>query len=603
MLGPNDKILFTRQLHEAEKAGRHYDIRFVKGDKAYSFATKKDLPGPGKSIVLFEQPVHTASYALSKEVRIPKGEYGAGVTTLINADKATVGPNADSNKMVISTKQGRFLLKRLDNEKYGKNSWLFRNLEKSAEELKPHQQDALKKLEAEGGVIVNHSTGSGKTKTFLTAVSRAHAEDKTNPALIITPASLVSNVDKEIRKHGLKIDPTRLNVLSYEKATQDYDNLIKSNYSIIVFDEAHKLRNPESLRTQKLTDLARHADRKVAATATATYNHLSDLSPLVNLVSGRPLLPESRKEMENRYLKKVLVKPGVFARLAGAPEEERLELKNTENLKRVLNKYVSYYDSSEDSTSTSDFPEVRESTIEVEMSPRQEEMYKYVEGKLPLHLKVKVRNNIPMDKREKASLNVFSTAVRQASNSVRHLSTKTGEKEFTPKIETAASNLKNRLDSDSNFRGVVYSNYIDAGLKEYSKKLDTLGVKHTLYTGGVSKAEKDQAVADYNSGKCPVLLVSSSGSEGLDLKGTKLVQVLEPHFNNSKIKQVIGRGARYQSHAHLPEDQRVVNVEHYRSTLSKPSFGKVPFSIDKYLSENSEDKDAVFEQVRDLLRK
>ena len=78
----NSEILFTRQRHEADKAGLHWDYRLVHDDKAYSWATKKELPTPGKSIILFEQPVHDREYALSKKVIIPKGEYGAGITTL-----------------------------------------------------------------------------------------------------------------------------------------------------------------------------------------------------------------------------------------------------------------------------------------------------------------------------------------------------------------------------------------------------------------------------------------------------------------------------------------------------------------------------------------
>jgi len=124
------QILFTRQRHEADRMGLHWDYRMVLGDKAYSWATKKELPEPGKSILLFEQPVHDREYALSKKVVIPKGEYGGGVTYLDWVRKATVEPQDDEDKLVISTKDGsRFLLKKLDETKYGKGKpWLFKNL-------------------------------------------------------------------------------------------------------------------------------------------------------------------------------------------------------------------------------------------------------------------------------------------------------------------------------------------------------------------------------------------------------------------------------------------------------------------------------------------
>ena len=120
-----ENVLFTRQRHEAEKAGLHWDYRIVVGDKALSWATKKELPEEGKSIILWEQPVHTADYALSNKVVIPTGQYGAGVTTLdwVKKGKADI----KDGQIVVHTDEGRYLLKHLP--QYGEgNGWLFRKL-------------------------------------------------------------------------------------------------------------------------------------------------------------------------------------------------------------------------------------------------------------------------------------------------------------------------------------------------------------------------------------------------------------------------------------------------------------------------------------------
>lgn len=151
MLEANQEILFTRQRHEADRAGLHYDIRLVHQDKAYSWATKKEMPEEGKAILLYEQPVHTSHYALSQEVIIPPGSYGAGKTTLDWVRKAKVGEHSTSDQMTIHVKDGgRYLLKRLDEEKYGKKAWLFKALppekenkylKKAAELLDVRQSD------------------------------------------------------------------------------------------------------------------------------------------------------------------------------------------------------------------------------------------------------------------------------------------------------------------------------------------------------------------------------------------------------------------------------------------------------------------------------
>lgn len=108
----------------------------VLGDKAYSWATKKEMPEPGKAILLFEQPIHDRHYALSEKVIIPKGEYGGGVTYLDWVRKAKVeGDVLDPDKLVIHAKDGtKLLLKKLDPVKYGEKAWLFKNLSAPYEE-------------------------------------------------------------------------------------------------------------------------------------------------------------------------------------------------------------------------------------------------------------------------------------------------------------------------------------------------------------------------------------------------------------------------------------------------------------------------------------
>ena len=115
-------------------------------------------------------------------------------------------------------------------------------------------------------------------------------------------------------------------------------------------------------------------------------------------------------------------------------------------------------------------------------------------------------------------------------------------------------------------------------------------------------------VEEYNEGKIKVLLVSGAGSQGLDLKGTKLVQLLEPHWNEARLSQATGRAARFQSHAHLPEEDRHVHVQRYMSSLPKTLLQKAfnrqqkDMSADQYLDMLSKEKEALNEQFNDVLR-
>jgi hypothetical protein len=62
-----------------------------------------------------------------------------------------------------------------------------------------------------------------------------------------------------------------------------------------------------------------------------------------------------------------------------------------------------------------------------------------------------------------------------------------------------------------------------------------------------------------------VFMITASGAEGIDLKNTRFVHILEPYWHHVRINQVIGRARRICSHADLPEEYRNVTVYMYMS--------------------------------------
>ena len=136
-------------------------------------------------------------------------------------------------------------------------------------------------------------------------------------------------------------------------------------------------------------------------------------------------------------------------------------------------------------------------------------------------------------------------------------------------------------------------------MNAYARELDRRGIPYGTFTGALSPKAKAKLVDDYNAGRLRALLVSGSGSEGLDLKRTNLIQILEPHWNDSRIDQVIGRGIRYRSHDGLPKSQRRVDVERYISTLP-PGKGT---SVDEYLTTRSREKAALMAKMLRAIQK
>lgn len=65
-----------------------------------------------------------------------------------------------------------------------------------------------------------------------------------------------------------------------------------------------------------------------------------------------------------------------------------------------------------------------------------------------------------------------------------------------------------------------------------------------------------------------VLMITASGAEGISLKNTRYVHIIEPYWHPVRTEQVIGRARRICSHQSLPPDLRTVNVFLYLMTFT-----------------------------------
>ena len=66
-----------------------------------------------------------------------------------------------------------------------------------------------------------------------------------------------------------------------------------------------------------------------------------------------------------------------------------------------------------------------------------------------------------------------------------------------------------------------------------------------------------------------VLMITSAGSEGINLKNTRYVHIMEPYWHPVRTEQVIGRARRICSHQELPKEMQTVEVFIYIMTITK----------------------------------
>jgi hypothetical protein len=66
-----------------------------------------------------------------------------------------------------------------------------------------------------------------------------------------------------------------------------------------------------------------------------------------------------------------------------------------------------------------------------------------------------------------------------------------------------------------------------------------------------------------------VLMITAAGSEGINLRNTRYVHIMEPYWHPVRVEQVIGRARRICSHQELPKELQTVEVFVYIMIFTK----------------------------------
>ena len=134
-------------------------------------------------------------------------------------------------------------------------------------------------------------------------------------------------------------------------------------------------------------------------------------------------------------------------------------------------------------------------------------------------------------------------------------------------VSAKFSALAENLRAHRGQLGLIYSQFVGiGGLAALARFLEQNGWRDNfaIISGDVDIEERARVVARFSDANnmraetLALLLVSSTGAEGLDLKNVRHVHILEPYWNFGRIKQVKARAIRNGSHADLPPAERNV---------------------------------------------
>jgi len=415
----------------------------------------------------------------------------------------------------------------------------------------PHQLIAYNFLQKNKGIILFHKMGSGKT------ISSLYAAIKLNkPTIIIGPKSSKKSFIDDFDKLStiMNISKENFKFYSYKKII----NILLSNFDLfadktIIIDEAHHLRSQTTNMMHIINNLV-YAYKIILLTGTPIINHPIDLCVLVNIVKNSEVFNIDKALFDFYYVDRL-----DNFNLESNSNDIQLKLKNTSELKTKLSNSISYYEPIRDKDSIKIdilYPEVPLNTAQlIEYKKYIAKLINPITKKI-VHLETDINAedfNIDFVSLDTKKKNSFLVATRQLSNTINN-------DPSSPKIGEV---IKCILEGPKPI--VVYSNFLANGIFPISIQLNKYGISYRIIKGTTSEDKMNSIINEYNKRLFDVLLISSAASESISLQNTRQMHILEPHFNEAKINQVIGRAIRYKSHDKLNLESKQITIYHWIS--------------------------------------
>lgn len=388
--------------------------------------------------------------------------------------------------------------------------------------LQKHQEDVLESFYGSNrrGCIIFHGVGTGKTYTAVGLCKLYLQLYPTNKVYFITPSAVVFNMIETIYGYGLDPRDPRFMYLTYDKF---YTSNINTKNSLVIIDEAHNFR----------TEIDMNITMGEDGIANYTYGKNKRGAKLIQAVGVGYI---------NKLTKQIGPAHKVVALTATPFVNTTYDIENLLALcdgrypigEETYGQIVSNFDSAYDyfkyrlSIFTNEdylkfYPERREYFIPI-VAPDDD-------------------NSIIA--RVTKDDNAFYIESRKASISYDG-----------KKIEF----IKDIIEKAKTKKYVIYTGFIDSGVKPIEKMLKSINITYGLITGSLSTEEKGNNITDYNNNKVTVLVITRAGAEGISLTETRGLFVLDGQWNDALYEQIVARAIRYKSHAKLPENEQYVNI-------------------------------------------
>ncbi|KAJ3274983.1 Chromodomain-helicase-DNA-binding protein 1-like [Terramyces sp. JEL0728] len=433
--------------------------------------------------------------------------------------------------------------------------------------LLPHQKIGLDWIH---GCWTNNLNGiladeMGLGKTIQTIAFIDSVKSKVNPILIVVPLSLLQNWMDEFQKftpnisalafHGTKEERgaqkqsnTGVVITTFETVLKELEYFESVGWKYLVVDEAHKLKNANSLIHKALLSLS--IPHKLLLTGTPFQNSLQEMQSLLSFCNSELFEFDPKEELGKDYISK-------FAKLV-----DPLILRRTKE--KVL-----------------DLPDITESIVYTPLTKLQKKVYlsmlskdyslfqKKTAGVHNLLVQLQKCSNHPY---------LFSGIEPEPFTQGEHLVEASG------KLMVLDGILKYLKEKQ---RKVLIFSQMTKMLDIVQDYLDIRDYCYERLDGSIRGEDRNKSVSNFQQNNVFVFLLSTkAGGVGLNLTAADTVIFLDSDFNPSNDRQASAR-------AHRIGQTKNVNIIRFIS----------PHTVDEYIWRRSQKKELEGKQFFSSLEK
>lgn len=408
--------------------------------------------------------------------------------------------------------------------------------------LYDYQVEGMLHLAFNGRALLADEMGLGKTVQAIAAAALLKECFGIKRVLVVTPASLKSEWEEQIRKftalpaeivYGSRKQRLEFYrnsrafflLVNYEQVMLDYEDINRDfQPGLIILDEAQRIKNWKTKTADRLKRLqSRFA---FVLTGTPIENKIDELYSLVEFVD--PSLFGSLFRFNRRFY--------------NFDDDGKIcGLKNLRELHELVQPVMLRRRKDEISEQ---LPARIDNNYFVPMT--KEQSLRYADYELIVSRLAYAAQRRPLSPEEMDRMQQALSCMRMLCDSVYILDSKITE---APKVDELMRILNDLWEDGAERKVIVFSEWVKM-LELVEEKLANGAIAYALHTGKVNQVKRRAEINRFkNDSKCRVLLSSDSGSVGLNLQAASVVVNLDLPWNPAKLEQRIARAWRkHQQH-------------------------------------------------------